>query len=49
VIEVHFIENTEDPTGMSEPAYPPVYAALANALYKATSKRLYNQPFVDNL
>jgi isoquinoline 1-oxidoreductase subunit beta len=49
VIEVHFIENTEDLTGMSEPAYPPVYAAFANALYKATSKRLYNQPFVDNL
>lgn len=46
-IEVHFVENTIDPTGMGEPAYPPVYAALANALYKATGKRFYNQPFAE--
>lgn len=44
-IEVYFVQNTEKPTGMGEPAYPPVHAALANALYKATGKRLYNQPF----
>jgi isoquinoline 1-oxidoreductase beta subunit len=49
VIQVDFVENTEDPTGMGEPAYPPVYAALANALYKATGKRLYSQPFGENL
>jgi len=48
-IEVHFVENTIDPTGMGEPAYPPVYAALANALYKATGKRFYNQPFGESL
>ncbi|MES2519891.1 MAG: molybdopterin cofactor-binding domain-containing protein [Bacteroidota bacterium] len=48
-IEVHFVENTFDPSGMGEPAYPPVYAALANALYKATGKRFYSQPFVDSL
>lgn len=48
-IEVHFVKNTFDPSGMGEPAYPPVYAALANALYKATGKRLYRQPFVDQL
>jgi isoquinoline 1-oxidoreductase beta subunit len=48
-IEVHFVKNTLDPSGMGEPAYPPVYAALANALYKATGKRFYNQPFNDNL
>jgi isoquinoline 1-oxidoreductase subunit beta len=47
-IEVHFVENIQDPTGMGEPAYPPVYAALANAMYKATGKRLYNQPFMEN-
>ena len=44
-IEIYFVESTEDPTGMGEPAYPPVYAALANAMYKATGKRLYSQPF----
>jgi isoquinoline 1-oxidoreductase beta subunit len=48
-IDVHFVKNDVDPTGMGEPAYPPVFAALANAIYKATGKRHYNQPFVDNL
>jgi isoquinoline 1-oxidoreductase beta subunit len=47
-IEIHFVESAEDPTGMGEPAYPPVYAALANAMYKATGKRLYSQPFEEN-
>ena len=44
-IDVHFVENGIDPTGLGEPAYPPVFAALANALYKATGKRHYKQPF----
>jgi isoquinoline 1-oxidoreductase subunit beta len=44
-IDVHFIQNNIDPTGMGEPTYPPVFGALANALYKATGKRFYNQPF----
>ena len=45
-IEVHFVENQIDPTGLGEPAFPPVFAALANAMYKATGKRLYDQPFL---
>lgn len=48
-IEVYFVENTIDPSGMGEPAYPPVYAALANALYKETGKRFYDQPFSEHL
>lgn len=44
-IDVHFVKNDLDPTGMGEPAFPPTFAALANALYKATGTRLYNQPF----
>jgi isoquinoline 1-oxidoreductase beta subunit len=48
-IEVYFVENDIDPTGMGEPAYPPVFGALANALYKATGKRFYSQPFTDVL
>lgn len=44
-IEVHFVENNEDPTGLGEPLFPPVFAALANSLYKATGKRYYEQPF----
>ncbi len=44
-IDVHFIKNEIDPTGVGEPPYPPVMGALANALYKATGKRFYHQPF----
>ena len=47
-IDVHFVQNDTDPTGMGEPAYPPVFGALANALYKATGKRFYNQPFISS-
>jgi CO/xanthine dehydrogenase Mo-binding subunit len=48
-IDVHFVQNDFDPTGMGEPPFPPVFAALANALYKATGKRFYNQPFISEL
>jgi len=47
-IEVHFVENEIDPTGLGEHPYPPVMGALANALYKATGKRYYHQPFIKN-
>ena len=45
-IDVHFVENNIDPTGLGEPTFPPIFAALANALYQATGKRHYRQPFV---
>ncbi|MBL7846313.1 MAG: xanthine dehydrogenase family protein molybdopterin-binding subunit [Cyclobacteriaceae bacterium] len=45
-IDVHFVDNGIDPTGLGEPALPPTGAAIANAIYKATGKRLRNQPFV---
>ncbi|MBD0832724.1 molybdopterin cofactor-binding domain-containing protein [Aestuariibaculum sediminum] len=45
-IEVFFVENDIDPTGLGEPGLPPAIGALANALYKATGERLYHQPFV---
>lgn len=48
-IEVHFVQNNEDPTGLGEPLFPPVFAALANSLYKATGKRYYEQPFAPQL
>jgi isoquinoline 1-oxidoreductase beta subunit len=47
-IEVHFVKNEIDPTGMGEPPYPPVMGALAAALYKVTGNRYYHQPFVEN-
>lgn len=45
-IEVHFVQNDIDPTGMGEPPFPPIFGAVANALYKATGKRFYDQPFL---
>lgn len=48
-IEVHFVQNDIDPTGLGEPPFPPVFAAVANALYKANGKRYYQQPFLREL
>lgn len=48
-IDVHFVKNTIDPTGLGEPPFPPVFAAVANALYQATGKRLYDQPYLKAL
>ena len=45
-IDVHFVQNDIDPTGMGEPPFPPIFGAMANAMYKATGKRSYNQPFL---
>jgi len=46
-IETHFVDNGIDPTGLGEPALPPTGGAIANAIFKATGKRLRNQPFVE--
>lgn len=45
-IDVHFVQNDIDPTGLGEPPFPPIFGAVANALYKATDKRHYDQPFL---
>jgi len=44
-IEVYFVQNDLDPTGLGEPPFPPVFGAVANALYKNKGRRFYNQPF----
>ena len=46
-VEPYFIDNGIDPTGLGEPALPPTGGAVANAIFKATGKRLKNQPFMD--
>ncbi|MFX0557497.1 molybdopterin cofactor-binding domain-containing protein [Maribacter sp. CXY002] len=45
-INIHFVENSIDPTGLGEPTFPPIFAAVANAMYKATGKRYYKQPYL---
>ena len=48
-VEVHFVKSDLSPTGLGEPSLPPAGGAIANAIYKATGKRLYKQPFVNEL
>ena len=47
-IEVHFVDNGIDPTGLGEPSLPPAIGALSNALYQATGRRFYKQPFIND-
>jgi isoquinoline 1-oxidoreductase subunit beta len=48
-VDVHFIESDVAPTGLGEPTLPPIGGAVANAIYAATGKRLYKQPFIKNM
>ncbi|WP_286742893.1 MULTISPECIES: molybdopterin cofactor-binding domain-containing protein [Roseivirga] len=45
-VEVHFVPGTNHPTGLGEPSLPPAGGALANAIAKATGRRVYKIPFV---
>jgi isoquinoline 1-oxidoreductase beta subunit len=48
-VDVHFVNSNEAPTGLGEPTLPPVGGAIANAIYKATGKRLTKMPFMNHL
>ena len=46
VVEAHFVQSTEAPTGAGEPPVPPLAPALGNAIYAATKKRVRALPVV---
>ena len=43
-IDVHFIEGASAPSGLGEPAYPPLAPALTGALFAATGRRVRSLP-----
>jgi isoquinoline 1-oxidoreductase beta subunit len=46
-IEVHIVESTEKMGGAGECAVPPTAPAIANAIFAATGKRIYNLPIMN--
>ena len=47
-VEVHIVPSTAPPTGIGEPGTPLMAAALCNALFALTGRRIRSLPLVDH-